>query len=199
MKSKVVDVIFFVFLLYLINGLVGCSNEKAKRQTVYKQFKVLQDIVVRDGMFSEENYSDLCTLGFFAFNDAVAKKDLGGMGYKIDIEKAIKYYEKAILLDKEALRAYKELFCVYDFVGENVKAFENISIAIEKDKGDFDALFILGNFYYKKADYKNAVVWLEKAEKVAEANPRLYGDMDRKGFKKMILKAKMESSKNPRP
>jgi tetratricopeptide (TPR) repeat protein len=82
------------------------------------------------------------------------------------------------------------LFGIYYFLGDDQNALSNINKAIENNENDFDAIFMLGNFYYKRNDYQNALIWLEKAEKLLETRQHVLTDSEYKGFKKMMEKVR---------
>jgi tetratricopeptide (TPR) repeat protein len=193
MKIKLLSLISLVCFFSSCNYVSKESNEIIKKKVILENRKQIREAIIGKDKLNEGNYYDLYTAGMFYFTDANLKKEIDDPEYSKDIEMARVCFNKAVDLNNRLAIAYKGLFMVYNFLGDDLNAINNIQNAIAKKPNDFDALFMLGNFYYNKADYKNAVVWLEEAEKIAEADPRLYGDMDRKGFKKMILKAKMQS------
>jgi site-specific DNA-cytosine methylase len=70
----------------------------SKKKIILENINELQNAHQKSG-FKEDNYEDLCIQGLFRFSAATIKKDMNDEGYKEDINKAIEYYKKAIMIN----------------------------------------------------------------------------------------------------
>ena len=150
----------FIFLgIFLCISIFGNeSNQKKEiKPDAYEFYAAeMQDFLEREGNVKEKDYNSLCMLGLFHLGEAIRKKDAENTGYEKDISKSIEYFSKAVNKDKDLTSAYKGLFSVYYFIGNAQKALNNIQQAIAKDKNDFEAVFMLGNFYYEEGNLPEA-------------------------------------------
>jgi len=187
-----------LFLILLLGGCTMAAKDEQKEtkssggHAYYVQ--KLQDFPDQDEKFDEASYEDLCKRALLYSGRAVMKKDMNNDDYIEDAKKALEYYSKAVDRDSELTTAYKGLFSVYRFLGDEKNALRSLKQAVDKNNDDFDAVFMLGNFYYEKRDFGNALDWLEKAQNLAEADQSLLDDKSRSGLEKMINEARQNSS-----
>ena len=178
-------------LICFFSFYLGCGEAgDTKKKILFEQMQNVRAKEREIGRFDKTNYYDLCYLGFTYFSDAVMKKDMDNPEHRTDIQKALEFYSKAVAINKKLPNAYKGLFRVYYFSGDYKNALKNIKIAIEKDKGDFDAVFMLGNFYYQEGDLTSALEWFEKAKEILNNKPTFLSTPERKRFNQMIEKIK---------
>jgi len=197
LKITVLSLSFIIFIFCSEAHLFGTDTDNIEKKHILENIKIMQDIYQKNN-FDEKKYEDLCMMAFFYFNNAVMKKDIDDVTYKEDINEALKLYQKAVTINNRLTGAYKGLFNVYLFLDDEQSALNNINKAIENNENDFDAIFMLGNFYYKKADYQNALKWMEHAEKLIESRQYILTKSEYKGFKKMMSKIREKVPANPR-
>ena len=89
-------------------------------------------------------------------------------------EKAIVYYKKAIVFDKEFAFAYDNMGICYRRLNEYDKAIEAYEKSLEIDPNGLLPLQNIGIAYVYKKQYKKAVKSYEKLAKVDSDNPEVY-------------------------
>jgi tetratricopeptide (TPR) repeat protein len=91
-----------------------------------------------------------------------------------NFEKAIDYYKKALVYDKEFAFAYDNMGICYRRLNEFDKAIESYEKSLEIDPNGMMPLQNIGIVYIYKKQYKKAVKSYEKLAKIDPDNPEVY-------------------------
>lgn len=89
-------------------------------------------------------------------------------------EKAINYYKKAVVFDKEFAFAYDNMGICYRRLNDYDKAIEAYEKSLEIDPNGLMPLQNIGIAYIFKKQYKKAVKSYEKLAKIDSENPEVY-------------------------
>jgi tetratricopeptide (TPR) repeat protein len=124
---------------------------------------------------NSKNYKEALT----AFKNAITKKaDYEDAIYEAgwccnELEKyaeAVTYLEKAAKLSPSAAKIFYELGYAYENTKKENDAIVNYKKALELYPEYYDASKNIGDIYYKKADYKTALVYMEQYLKADDAD-----------------------------
>ena len=97
-----------------------------------------------------------------------------------EFELAIANYKKAIALNPLDIRSVNNIAWIYfeNFKDENI-ATQYLDYAIQIMPNDAEAYNVYGNIYFKKEDYKNAILYFKKAIKFDKNYPKNYYDISK--------------------
>jgi tetratricopeptide (TPR) repeat protein len=91
--------------------------------------------------------------------------------------KAIPLYKKAIAKKIDFAQAYHELAVCYQQIGDDSLAIDNYEGSIVYNPKDVDAYQSIGNMFFVKRQYDEAMSWYDKATEVDFLYPRSYNNM----------------------
>ncbi|MFC1668888.1 tetratricopeptide repeat protein [Spirochaetota bacterium] len=98
-------------------------------------------------------------------------------------DKAIEYYSKSLLYDKENADTYRNLALSFRHKKDYERAIENAVKSLSIKPNDLNSMILLGNLYYETKKYKDAVKQYGDALKLTPENPSLLYNMGAAVFK----------------
>lgn len=95
---------------------------------------------------------------------------------------SILYYEEAIRLNQKDKEAYINKLYSLCYGKRYSRCIEFGKMALEKLGEDYDILFYIGKGYYNLSDFKEALVWYERALDIDPANDTILSDISSSYF-----------------
>jgi len=86
-----------------------------------------------------------------------------------DVKQAIEWYKKAIEVSPDFVAAHQNLAFAYRVQGKTSEAIEEYKVLISLDSNNPEGYYGLGSVYADLKNYQDAVLQLEKAEKIYKA------------------------------
>lgn len=91
-----------------------------------------------------------------------------------EAKRAIEFYEKAIFVDPKAAEPYYNLGNVYAALAENARAIDQYKSAVGIKPDHLDALVNLSSLSYRQNEFKDALMYLDRARALGYEPPAEY-------------------------
>lgn len=144
-----IDVVYTLACVYLKEGDCNNAIEYFKRFLTLREWylKNINDCLLTDTLGYD--YSAYNGLGFC----------FGSMG---QWEKAVDFFQRAIIANPKYITTYKNLASCYSAIGNNTGAIDTLLRSVSEDIADQEIFLRLGELFMKQLDYKQAILYYEK-------------------------------------